>query len=45
MTDSPWSYHQLNERSLQIISQCRQSKIITIVMNANSFEKATEIAI
>lgn len=27
MTDSPWSYHQINERRLQIISQCRQTKI------------------
>ena len=27
MTDSPWSYEQVNERRLQIIAQCRQTKI------------------
>ncbi len=27
MTDSPWSPEQLNERRLQIISECRQTKI------------------
>jgi hypothetical protein len=27
MTDSPWSWSKINERRLQIISQCRQTKI------------------
>ena len=27
MTDSPWSYQKMNERRLQIINQCRQTKI------------------
>ena len=27
MTDAPWSYQEINERRLQIISQCRQTKI------------------
>ena len=27
MTDSPWSYQEINERRLKIISQCRQTKI------------------
>ena len=27
MTDSPWSYNQINNRRLQIINQCRQTKI------------------
>ena len=27
MTDSPWSYHKVNEQRLTIINQCRQTKI------------------
>lgn len=27
MTDSPWSYEQVNERRIKIINQCRQTKI------------------
>lgn len=27
MTDAPWSYQEINERRLKIITQCRQTKI------------------